>query len=342
MFERFTNNARRAIVLAQEEARDLQHNYIGTEHLLLGLAAEPRGLAGRALDDLGLSRARIREDILAAVGGGDGAAVPSRIPFTPRAKKVLELSLREALQLNHNYIGTEHLLLGLVREGSGVAAVILADRAGSLDAVRTAVVAKLPAAAPVPLDVESLGRVSQLAARLRSADGEPQPLRTTPAADSELNEATRLAGTQPLGTHHLVLAALADPGSAAARALAALGLDLDQARAALRQADVTGSSDELPEEAGRRQMLIRVTGDTLTIEVTDPDIVARGRVAIDALGEDAGEPPAIRGDRPGSASLAAVWLALRTSLDDIHRAALAADEKAPPPPRRSAPGPDAA
>ena len=136
-------------------------------------------------------------------------------------------------------------------------------------------------------------------------------------------EATRLAGSAPVGSHHLLLAALADPDTAAARTLTALGLDLDQAREALSSADVTGTSDELPEERGRRHMLIRVTDSSVTIEAADHDIVGLGRAATEALG-DAGEPGTIRGDLPVSASLGALWQALHASLEDIRRRAAAA------------------
>ena len=124
MFERFTDRARRVVVLAQEEARMLNHNYIGTEHILLGLIHEGEGVAAKALESLGISLDAVREQVQEIIGQGQQA--PSgHIPFTPRAKKVLELSLREALQLGHNYIGTEHILLGLIREGEGVAAQVL-------------------------------------------------------------------------------------------------------------------------------------------------------------------------------------------------------------------------
>jgi ATP-dependent Clp protease ATP-binding subunit ClpC len=142
MFERFTDRARRVIVLAQEEARLLNHNYIGTEHLLLGLIHEGNGVAAKALESLGisLSDARVQvEDVI-----GRGGQVPSgHIPFTPRAKKVLELSLREALLLGHNYIGTEHILLGLIREGEGVAAIVLANLGADLGRVRQQVIEQL-------------------------------------------------------------------------------------------------------------------------------------------------------------------------------------------------------
>ena len=124
MFERFTDRARRVVVLAQEEARMLSHNYIGTEHILLGLIHEGEGVAAKALESLDISLEAVRAQVEEIIGQGQQA--PSgHIPFTPRAKKVLELSLREALQLGHNYIGTEHILLGLIREGEGVAAQVL-------------------------------------------------------------------------------------------------------------------------------------------------------------------------------------------------------------------------
>ena len=139
MFERFTERARRVVVLAQEEARMLNHNYIGTEHILLGLAREGEGVAARALESLGISLEAVRQQVEEIIGRGQEA--PSgHIPFTPRAKKVLELSLREAQQLGHNYIGTEHILLGLIREGSGVAAQVLVKLGADLNRARQQVV----------------------------------------------------------------------------------------------------------------------------------------------------------------------------------------------------------
>jgi ATP-dependent Clp protease ATP-binding subunit ClpC len=132
MFERFTDRARRVVVLAQEEARMLSHNYIGTEHILLGLIHEGEGVAAKALESLGISLEAVRAQVEEIIGQGQQA--PSgHIPFTPRAKKVLELSLREALQLGHNYIGTEHILLGLIREGEGVAAQVLVKLGADLN-----------------------------------------------------------------------------------------------------------------------------------------------------------------------------------------------------------------
>ena len=158
MFERFTDRARRVVVLAQEEARMLNHNYIGTEHILLGLIHEGEGVAAKALESLGISLEAVRSQVEEIIGQGQQA--PSgHIPFTPRAKKVLELSLREALQLGHNYIGTEHILLGLIREGEGVAAQVLVKLGADLNRVRQQVIqllsgyqGKEPAAAGGPAE----------------------------------------------------------------------------------------------------------------------------------------------------------------------------------------------
>ncbi|HEX9411737.1 MAG TPA: ATP-dependent Clp protease ATP-binding subunit, partial [Actinomycetota bacterium] len=139
MFERFTDRARRVVVLAQEEARMLNHNYIGTEHILLGLIHEGEGVAAKALESLGISLEAVRSQVEEIIGQGQ-AAPTGHIPFTPRAKKVLELSLREALQLGHNYIGTEHILLGLIREGEGVAAQVLQKLGADLNRVRQQVI----------------------------------------------------------------------------------------------------------------------------------------------------------------------------------------------------------
>lgn len=153
MFERFTDRARRIVVLAQEEARQLHHNYIGTEHVLLALISEGQGVAAKALESLGVSLDLARAEVEAIIGRGSSSP-KGHIPFTPRAKKVLELSLREALQLGHNYIGTEHILLGLVREGEGVAAQVLKKLGADLGRVRDTVVQILsgygPATSPKP------------------------------------------------------------------------------------------------------------------------------------------------------------------------------------------------
>src|SRR6516165_5416320 len=151
MFERFTDLARRVVVLAQEEARMLNHNYIGTEHILLGLIHEGEGVAAKSLESLGISLEGVRSQVEEIIGRGQQA--PSgHIPLTPRAKKVLELSFRESQQLGHNYIGTEHILLGLLREGDGVAAQVLVKLGADMNRVRQQVIQLLhghPAEEPV-------------------------------------------------------------------------------------------------------------------------------------------------------------------------------------------------
>ena len=349
MFERFTPQARHAVVLSQDEARGLQHNYIGTEHVLLGLLGERDGLAARVLERFGMSLTDAREEVAARVGHvkdppkrrvrstPGGTTVSAHIPFTPQAKKTLERALREALQLDHNYIGTEHLLLGLIWDANGTGAQIVAAHAGDLMRVRSAVLDLLPA------ERAAHGRRSlrrQGPARSPGETQETEGLRTTPAAGTSLDEAARLAGQGPVGSHHLLLAALADQSTAAARALAGAGINLDKVREALRHADVADTSDEQPEERGRRRMLIRVTGDRLAVEAADEALVRLGKSAAEALGRQTGEPDTIRGDHPASASLASLWQALHDSLEDIRRRAAApghAQDDEPPGERETGP-----
>src|ERR671935_2777979 len=157
MFERFTERARQVVVLAQEEARTLKHNYIGTEHILLGLLREEEGLAARVLESLDITVERVRAQVVRIVGSGE-EVTSGQIPFTPRAKKVLELALREALSLGHNYIGTEHILLGLVRENEGVAARILLDFDADAEKIRNEIIRMLfgPGAAEGAIDAASI------------------------------------------------------------------------------------------------------------------------------------------------------------------------------------------
>jgi ATP-dependent Clp protease ATP-binding subunit ClpA len=330
MFERFTDRARRVVVISQEEARKLQHNYIGTEHILLGLLAVQGGVAYKVLDRFGMSPDGVREEVVARVGAGN-ATLTGHIPFTPRAKKTLELALREALQLNHNYIGTEHILLGLVREGEGVGAQIVTAHGADLDKMRQAVIEILPTQTGPSAGQRWLRSLSGVA---EAAEGTDLP--ATPAAEASVTAAVQLAGAKPIGSHHLLLAALEDPNSAAAQTLAGLGVDLDQAREALRTVDVTGTSDEQPEERGRRHLVLRVTDTSLTIEATDPDIIKAAQAAAEALGGQANPPGTIRGDLPESVTLGGVWLALNASLRNIRTRATAAKTKAGQP----QPGPE--
>ena len=256
-------------------------------------AARPAGAGGIAarLSRFGTTATGTRDEVRA--GWARHAPPKGKIPFTPRAKKTLELSLREALSLHHNYIGTEHILLGLAREGEGVAAQILTEHAADLEAVRQAV-----------LDLLRRQRPCRAAAGCAGGTTLPSASRVSPAR--RMRRTTR-AGWRPRPrptpgwpkprgwpgaagrSHHLLLAALADPDSAAARTLAALGVNLDEARAALREADIAGTSDEPPEQRGRRRMAVRVAGESLTLEATDPSLVALARAAIEAAGDQAAE-----------------------------------------------------
>jgi ATP-dependent Clp protease ATP-binding subunit ClpC len=165
MFERFTDRARRVVVLAQDEARNLGHNYIGTEHILLALVDEGHGVAARALEAMGVSQDAVRQRVEEIIGRGAGAS-EGHIPFTPRSKTVLEMSLREALQLGHHYIGTEHILLGLIREGDGVGAQVLADLGVDLNRARQQVI-QLLHGRPAPVAAGDLReRLASVAARL--------------------------------------------------------------------------------------------------------------------------------------------------------------------------------
>jgi ATP-dependent Clp protease ATP-binding subunit ClpC len=202
MFERFTDRARRVVVLAQDEARRLDHNYIGTEHILLGLVQEGEGVAAQALESLGIGLAAVRHQVEETVGRGKEPP-GGHIPFTPRAKKVLELSLREALQLGHDYIGTEHILLGLIREGEGVAAQVLANLGADLNLVRQQVI-QLLHSHQMEGQERSSARLVGLAPRLESIVN-----RQTEAIINRLDAiGARLAAIE----RHLGIAEQAPPG----------------------------------------------------------------------------------------------------------------------------------
>jgi ATP-dependent Clp protease ATP-binding subunit ClpA len=261
MFERFTDRARRVVVLAQEEARLLGHNYIGTEHILLGLVHEQEGIAAKTLEQLGISLEAARSKVESIIGTGGGFP-GGHIPFTPAAKKVLELSLREAFQLGHDYIATEHLLLGLVREGEGVAAQALVGLGAELPTVRQAVLQQLSGV---------------------GGGGEPRARRPRPAtlaAAAVGVEARGLAGSGAVGSHHYLLALLAQEDSLAAKALAALGVTREAVEQQLSELDPVGTSDETPEEAGSRRISLRLEGQLITLEVDDPDLAASIEKAI--------------------------------------------------------------
>jgi ATP-dependent Clp protease ATP-binding subunit ClpA len=256
MFERFSGQARHVVVSAQEEARELDHNYIGTEHLLLGLLVTSDSSASASLIALGYTLDDARASVEAMVGRGK-ASSRGHIPFTPRAKKVLELSLREALQLKHNHIGTEHILLGLVREGEGRAAQILATK-HPLDRVRADVLAR----------VESPG-ASEAHAGSR-----------TPAAHEVLVLAAELAGDTPVGSHHILEAILQQPDSAAAKVLTDAGIDVDQLAAKLDELSTEDTADDTPEQAAARQLELSITDQVVTVVLRDPGSLELGKEII--------------------------------------------------------------
>ena len=228
MFERFTDRARRVVILAQEEARLLNHNYIGTEHILLGLIHEHEGVAAKALESLDISLESVRGQVEEIIG--QGAKPPDgHIPFTPRAKRVLELSLREALQLGHNYIGTEHILLGLIREGEGVAARVLVKLGADLARVREQVVHLLA----------TLGEVSSSASggEAERLVGEPSASRSRVLASRERVNISRIGGPR------LSLCRVVSPGSGSCHKCRSSGLSARLSCASVCQcvpSDTTG------------------------------------------------------------------------------------------------------
>jgi ATP-dependent Clp protease ATP-binding subunit ClpC len=261
MFERFNSQAREAVISAQEQARDLGHDYIGTEHLLLALiASSGEGVAHQMLNALGVQHERVRADILAIVGPGAGAK-PGHIPFTPRSKKVLELSLREALRLRHKTISPEHILLGLIREGEGVAAQILAKEGVDFERLRGDLVARLGG--------EPRGRRG----RAFRTPGDPRfTVGMTKGGANVANRAVSLAAGGPVGSQHYLLGVLDDGESAAARALAALGVTREAVEAKLEEVGTVDTSDEPPEAAGARATSLSLEGDTVEVRIEAPAI----------------------------------------------------------------------
>ena len=256
MFERFTDRARRVLVIAQEEARVLEHNFLGTEHVLLGLIKEGEGVGAKALEGLGTNYATLRGRITAVITPGAPGTASGAPPFTPRAKKVLELALTEALELGHNYIGTEHLLLGLIREGEGVASQVLIAEGLALPKVRAKVIELLAG---------------------YQAQHQPVGLRT-PAATALPEKAKAWAGVNPVGSQHYLLALLEDPNCLAARVLSSLGVTLDAAGARIREIGVAGTSDEVlppaPRPSTGKPAATFTFGDHVTLSVDDPAMAA--------------------------------------------------------------------
>jgi ATP-dependent Clp protease ATP-binding subunit ClpC len=237
LFERFTEQARQVIVSAQEEARAVRHNYIGTEHLLLGLLRDGESIPARVLGSLGVALDRARIQLVEIVGTGEGDPT-GQIPFTPRAKKVLELSLREALSLGHSYIGPEHILLGLVGEHEGVATRILLDCGADAEKIRNGVIQLVPGPSPQP-SVPMAGHVAGFEPWIRVGPGASVRRLLMVAAARALDD-----GRSEIDASDVLLALTRD--DQAGPLLAGLGVD----EAAVRKAtERPGASEEPPEAA---------------------------------------------------------------------------------------------
>jgi hypothetical protein len=241
VFERFTDRTRRLVVLAQEEARALNHPYIGTEHLLLGLLHEREGVAAQVLEALGVSHEAVREQVVAIIGPSSAVAA-GHIPFTPRAKKVLELALRESIQLGHRHVGTEHILLGLVAEGEGVAAQILRTFVDDLGEVRRKVVDSAPGEPGEPIEpteptIETVDVLDALT---------PEALDAVVAARRE----ARRADLETVELGPMLVGLLSIPDGAAAKVLGPL-IAVDRLRRTGTDRDPAGGPLPLSEQASR-------------------------------------------------------------------------------------------
>ena len=274
MFERFTDRARRVLVLAQDEARLLEHNFLGTEHLLLGMIKEGEGVGWKALTELGLTYDRVFSQVTRVVTPGEPGNASGAPPFTPRSKKVLDLSMKEALELGHNYLGTEHLLLGLIREGEGVASQVLVADGLDLSTVRKKVIEIL------------LGY---------AANNPATPSRLTPAAIQLSTRAKALAGTEAVGSHHYLLATIEDSGSLGARVLASLGVTAEAVSTRVKEIGVAGTTDEIRPDPPVRIGL----GQGLSIQIDDPALIERLRENLVDKGKGEGLGEAIRGALEG-------------------------------------------
>lgn len=288
-FDRFNDRAKRVLALAQDEAIRLNHSYIGTEHVLLALVGEGEGVAARVLDSLGVELSKVRTAVEFIVGRGDSTTSPSEITLSPRTKRVIELAIDEARRLGHSHVGTEHLLLGIVREGEGMASGVLESLGVSLERVRHQIIATLGQQAP-PMSRPAAAPTSQGQARGPFDRFDSASKRTLAFAQ---DEAVRF-GHNWLGTEHLMLGLLRGEGPAR-DALVSLGVELGAARAAVEAAvpRVTGATPtEMTVTPRTRSVIDRATGISIergNAEITpvllllslleDPDGIAIGVLA---------------------------------------------------------------
>ena len=256
-FDKFTERARKVLSLAQEEAQRFQHNYIGTEHLLLGLVREGEGVAAKVLANLGVELNKVRSSVEFIIGRGD-RIVLGEIGLTPRAKKVIEYAVDEARRLNHHYIGTEHLLLGLIREGHGIAAGVLESLGVNLEKVRT----------------QTIQVLSQLSGTqlVETATPFTVPLRQTEAfksIQSLAQEEALLLQHDYVGTEHLLLALLAEGNSIAAKVLIKFGVELEKLRSAAELIAGRGertNTSPVPLNISATEALIRATTEATQLK----------------------------------------------------------------------------
>lgn len=275
MFERFTDRARRVLVFAQQEAKSLGHPFIGTEHILLGLIVEGEGLAAKALRELGVDLDQTRQKVEQTVGPANDADFTGPPPFTPRSKRVLELSLREALDLGHNYIGTEHLLLGLIREGQGIGPQVLIEQGLTAPKVRNKVVSLLAG---------------------YTASRETPAVPKTPAGAQVEATAALLAQGGPVGSQHYLLALLEDAGSLAGQVLASFGVTTEAVADRVASIGVAGTQDEMPPPFSAQ-----VVSGGVTIRIEDPGIAARvqaGELVVTFKSPETPPPPATPAAQP--------------------------------------------
>ena len=301
MFERFTAEARRTVVLAQDEAHRMGHGQIGTEHLLLALLQDAETQATQALRDAAIRPEEVRAEIERTVPGGTPQP-PGHLPFTPRSKKVLELALRESIKARHRNIEPEHILLGLLREGEGLAAQVLVSLGADLEELRTDVVRRL---GPPQ--------------KRRFFGGEAvQGWTMTRAGTAAFSRARSLAGDKPLGSQHILLGLFGTEESVARRALEELGVTADALQAKLAELDPADTADEDPERAGARRTRLEVAGNVVTMRVEDSDLAARLATSLQQAGGASAEPLALSGADPEVAEpFARLWRAVQASSDEI-------------------------
>jgi ATP-dependent Clp protease ATP-binding subunit ClpA len=287
MFERFTDDSRAVVVKAREEAQSFQHDHIGTEHVLLGLLGVPGSLAAQVLRKAGVGAADVRRDIEARIGRGAEPS-PGHISFTPRAKKVLELSLRESLKLNVNYIGTEHILLALEREGAGLGAQILTKYVPDLGTLRQS--------------------VRELSGPGAASSADRIPTRTTNAAEEVVSAAQALAGGAPMGSHHLLEALVRAEGSMAAQVLKELGVDPAAIATKVDEFDTELTTDASQEEIAARKMELRLEGDEVHVVFRDEGTVGLAKAVAELA------PGPIRATGPVTGQFVPLWKAANEML----------------------------